>query len=378
MSSSEFHKTLINTASATFTFKKVNGSKVELTIGKRREEVVDNIIDSYILNGVKKLGYLYLPSFYSNDNYLLNGCANDIAKELLRLKKEGIEGLIFDLRDNGGGSMLEAIRLAGIFVNFGAISISDSRDKDPQTLKDPSRGMVFTKPMVILVNGYSASASELFAAAMQDYNRAVIIGNNTFGKSTMQRVIPVNSHRFNKNADLTSKMTGKGFLKITEGKFFRVTGKSHQGNGVMVDIAISPEPKSRFKEASLPYSLPNSSIDKKTYFTPLSELPIVELQQKSKIRLNREELKLTNLDNDPIPLDVEQFSLFYSKNTKETTVELDSSKEFKAELPPYILGLDISTEKEKELQKRVINSIEHDPFISESYQILNDLIQLNN
>ena len=183
-----------NDSATAFKFAKNGGEHVEVKLTKEEIKVADNIISSFVLKGDKKLGYIYLPSFYTNDeffSYLPNGCANDFAKELLQLKREGIEGLILDLRNNGGGSMLEAIRMVGNFINYGGISIVDDNQNELTTLKDLSRGVIFDRPLIVMVNQFSASASELFASAIQDQNRGLVVGTTTFGKSTMQNVRPV-------------------------------------------------------------------------------------------------------------------------------------------------------------------------------------------
>jgi carboxyl-terminal processing protease len=141
------------------------------------------------------------------------GCANDVAKEILLLKKDGIEGLVIDLRNNGGGSIKEAIELSGLFIDEGPMSIYKPKAGKPYLLKDMNRGTVFDGPVVILVNSLSASASEFFSGCMQDYGRAVVIGDVTYGKGTAQAIYPVDTV-------LSSKGISKnGSLKITSAKF---------------------------------------------------------------------------------------------------------------------------------------------------------------
>ena len=139
-----------------------------------------------------KLGTYTCRVFFTDETESSpNGCANEVAKEILKLNKQKIEGLILDLRDNGGGSLREAVDLAGIFVDVGPMAILEMKNQEPITAKDMNRGMAFTGPMIVLVNGHSASASELVAAALQDYNRAIIVGSQTFGKATGQVVLPL-------------------------------------------------------------------------------------------------------------------------------------------------------------------------------------------
>ena len=373
MSSVEFEKTMDEVKSATFTFKKSDGSFIELVLNKQKVEVAENIIDNYILDGEKKLGYIYLPSFYSDrseGNGIPIGCANDFAKQLLRLKRENIEGLIIDLRNNGGGSMLEAIRLAGIFINFGAIAISENKEKEAVTMKDLDRGTIFTKPLLVLVNGYSASASELFAAAMQDHNRAIIAGSNTFGKATFQDIVPVDAHKYNLQIKENQSSTNKGYVKITMGKFYRVTGKSHQGEGVVVDISLPSEDSDSFHEKDMPYALSNTSISKKTYYTPLQKIQVEDFYQNSLQPQKKNQGK-----ENSIPVSFEEFKHFINSSLENEVTKSDTGNlYFSVTHPEYMLGMDSSTESEKKIQKNTVQSIETDPSIIESYRILSNLI----
>ena len=186
-----------NHAKATLTIQKQDGTKrqVELAKEKETEEAEDNKVKSYLLKGEKTIGYISLPSFYEDweDKVSINGCANDVAKEVLKLKKENIDGLVLDLRYNGGGSVKEAVDLAGIFIDAGPITQIKTREPKPFTLKDMNRGTIYDGPISLLVNGFSASASELLAGALQDYNRALIIGSPTYGKATGQSILPMDT-----------------------------------------------------------------------------------------------------------------------------------------------------------------------------------------
>src|SRR5690606_17936052 len=121
--------------------------------------------------------------------------AADVAKEIVKLKQENIEGLILDVRFNGGGSLAEAVAMAGIFIDGGPVGIERVRQKEPLTLKDSNRGTVYDGPLVIMVNGLSASASEFLAAALRDYNRAIIVGSNTYGKGVGQQLFSLEPGR---------------------------------------------------------------------------------------------------------------------------------------------------------------------------------------
>nr|MCU0323330.1 S41 family peptidase [Chitinophagaceae bacterium] len=229
-----------NHAKTTLTILKADGTKrtVDLYKEEELENDDDDLVKSFILKGAKKIGYIYLPSFYEDweDKTRANGCANDIAKEIVKLKKDKIDGLILDIRYNGGGSVLEAVDLAGIFIDAGPIAQSKTRDPKPYTLKDLNRGTIYDGPMAVLINGYSASASELLAGTLQDYHRAVIIGSNSYGKATGQRVLPLDT-TINLDSDLT-KVNKSAYLKLTLSQIFRVNGSTAQFTGIVPDVYI--------------------------------------------------------------------------------------------------------------------------------------------
>ena len=143
----------------------------------------------------RKKDRLYLlPAFYTQwENETGSSCANDVAKEIVKLKRENIDALILDIRYNGGGSLGEAMEMAGIFIDEGPLMGQKQKDGKVIYLKDPNRGTIYNGPMALMVNGQSASASEILAATLQDYNRAVVIGSNTFGKATMQQMMPLDT-----------------------------------------------------------------------------------------------------------------------------------------------------------------------------------------
>lgn len=225
-----------------FTIKKPDGKTREVTLFKERveaEEDEDDLVQGYILKGPRNIGYISIPDFYvdwENTENGINGCANDVAKEVLKLTKEHIDGLIIDLRYNGGGSLQEAIDLSGIFIDGGPVGQLRLKDPKIHTLKDVNGGSVFTGPLLIMVNGYSASASEFFAAAMQDYNRALIVGAPTYGKATGQMVFPLDT---TVTIETAGSKTGDAYIKITTSALFRITGSTAQKNGVVPDVLLN-------------------------------------------------------------------------------------------------------------------------------------------
>jgi carboxyl-terminal processing protease len=258
-----------------FTLKKADGPVVQVSLQKELAAGSDddNRVKSFILKGASTIGYIYLPAFYedwvaSDDG--LNGCANDVGREILKLKKENIQGLILDVRYNGGGSVQEATELAGIFIDAGPVAQVKSRDPKVITLKDVDRGTIYDGPLVIMVNGYSASASELLAGTLQDYNRAVIVGSPTYGKATMQVVLPMDT--MVTAANFTQRST-ENYLKLTISKLYRINGTSAQFKGVQPDIVL-PDILDAFitKEADEHNALRPSVIAANKYYTPYAPL----------------------------------------------------------------------------------------------------------
>ncbi len=220
------------------TVKRADGSTKIIPIVRDVVVVEDTYAQSAVINdpnGVK-IGYLRLPTFYAdfNDNGGRSS-AQDVKKELAKLTAEGVKGVIFDLRTNGGGSLNDAVEMAGLFMPSGPmVQVHDSRGVT-QVLNDKDPRVQYSGPLVVLVNKYSASASEILAAAIQDYKRGIIMGSaSTYGKGTVQRIIDLDETL---PTELSS-LKPFGSLKFTMQKFYRVTGGSTQFKGVASDIVL--------------------------------------------------------------------------------------------------------------------------------------------
>lgn len=258
------------------TLKRNSGKSFKVFIEKQVLKDEENTVYSFIIDKEIKIGYIKIPSFYSNfENDNSKGCAQDVAKETLKLMKDNIKGLVLDLTDNGGGSMEEAVKLAGLFIDYGPISIVVDNAKKLSVINDPYKGVIYKGPIIILINGNSASASEFFASIIQDYNRAVLIGGTSLGKATMQTILPLD------------KNDEQHYLKLTVSKFYRITGKSHQAVGVIPDVEIPTIYQDVFqKESEYPTALKNESLNSRIRFTPyVSDKLIDELATKSKNRV---------------------------------------------------------------------------------------------
>ena len=228
------------------------GTEVRLTLKKPdgtshvvsliREEIVQDELTfarSAIVNSAKgKIGYIYLPEFYADfDNPKGNRCSIDVAKEVMKLKAEKVDGIVLDLRNNGGGSLSDVVQMAGLFVEQGPIVQVRSRDEKPQVYPDHDKSVLWDGPFAVMVNELSASASEIFAAAIQDYHRGVIIGSSsTYGKGTVQRPIGLDkshgprSHEQragDHQADLTEILPHQWRLHPAPGRFLRYRFARH-------------------------------------------------------------------------------------------------------------------------------------------------------
>ncbi|MBS1733405.1 MAG: carboxy terminal-processing peptidase [Bacteroidetes bacterium] len=274
------------------TLKTTTGEIRTVNLTKEMAADEEEVVKSYLLRAEKNIGYINLPGFYSRETdeqkENFNGCANDLSKEIMKLKKDSITGLIIDLRCNGGGSMWEAMQLAGIFIDIGPVASIRERDGKVHFLKDPSRGTIYDGPLMILVNGASASASEFFAAVMQDYNRALIVGSSTYGKGTAQVVLPMDTTGNAKPGDNTFT----DFVKVTEDKFYRINGSTVQWKGVVPDISI-PDFFSGdwYKEKANASALkPDNS--KQGIYEQLKPLPVSALKAKSEQRLRSDSFQL--------------------------------------------------------------------------------------
>ncbi len=215
------------------TLKKIDGSTKQIAIIRDVVELEETFAKtSVVKKDGRKFGVIDLPKFYidfSERNF--RNSATDMAKEVERMRQENVEGLLIDLRNNGGGSLETAIAIAGLFIEDGPVVQVKYREGKPKVRKDRDESIRWNKPLVVLVNELSASASEIFAAAMQDYNRAVIIGSKqTYGKGTVQNIMPLNNYiKYGKDL---------GALKMTIQKFYRVNGGSNQLKGVVSDVAM--------------------------------------------------------------------------------------------------------------------------------------------
>jgi carboxyl-terminal processing protease len=233
---------------------------------------------SVIMQGGRKIGIITIPSFYldfeaqqkNSGNY--NSTTRDVSKILAELAAEHVDGVVVDLRDNGGGSLEEAVNVTGLFIPYGPVVQVSNSAGGKMVLRDEDRRVQYSGPLAVLVNRYSASASEIFAAAIQDYRRGVIIGERTFGKGTVQSLI-----KLERPFALFGKSSNLGELKLTIAKFYRVSGGSTQHKGVVPDIAMpSMIDTTTIGEDTYPSSLPWNGISR-AFYQPLGDITLEDI-----------------------------------------------------------------------------------------------------
>jgi carboxyl-terminal processing protease len=260
---------------------------VKLTEQEAKAEIIEKQLPD---GSIRKLGWITLPSFYQDMEKSRTGksTSRDVAALLKRLNQEQIQGLIIDLRRDGGGSLDEAIKMSGLFINQGPVVQVKDANADIDVLKDREGNALYTGPMIVLVNKLSASASEIFAAAMQDYGRALIIGDSsTFGKGTVQTMLELG--RF--MPMLGSSSNDAGALKLTVQKFYRVAGGSTQLRGVVSDIKLpSLTDNSEFGESALQHPLAYDEVEPAPIDVAANRKPLSvdELRQRSASRVSQD------------------------------------------------------------------------------------------
>ncbi|WP_426431384.1 carboxy terminal-processing peptidase [Winogradskyella sp. HB-48] len=366
------------------TLKKVDGTIEDISITRDIVELEETYAkSSTVIKDDKKFGVINLPKFYVDfEDYKNRNAASDIKQEIIRLKQEGVEGLVLDLRNNGGGSLQTVVDIAGLFIEEGPVVQVKETGQPKEVLKDRDKSIVWDGPLVILVNELSASASEILAAAMQDYKRAIVIGSKqTYGKGTVQNVLDLNRLvRNNSNGDL-------GALKFTTQKFYRVNGGSTQLEGVKSDVVV-PDRYSYIDigEKDQENPLPWDKIDAVDYEVWANYFDYDTTIEKSKARMAaNEQLKLIDANAKWVKKirDRESYSLNYENYKKEMELNEEEAKRFE-KLSEYNTNLTFTSlpyevelmEQDsvlKEKRNRWHKSLAKDVYIEEALNVLNDL-----
>ncbi len=378
------------------------GTEVKLTIKKAdgsikvisliRDEIVQDEVfaRSAVVNGPQgKIGFIYLPEFYADfEDPKGPRCSEDVRKEIIKLKEQKVDGIILDLRNNGGGSLYDVVQMVGLFIEGGPIVQVKDRDGKPQIYYDRDKSVLYDGPLAVMVNEFSASASEIFAAAIQDYNRGIVIGStSTYGKGTVQRNIGLDKivGMVNSNSDL-------GTVKLTLQKFYRINGGSTQLRGVASDIVL-PDITEYYKirEKDNPDALPWDEIRKADYNRWKYGLDLAPLKQASQERIKNNEFFnlvsskgewLVQQNENEVTLNLKKYKAEQNL-VRATTRKIDSLNKVPTELDVRALEEDekrlaYDAGKSERFKSWIKNLRTNDVYLSETVNIVSDMIVQKN
>ena len=367
------------------TVKRVDGGVEQIQITRDIVELEETYAKSSIIKDDSNVyGLINLPRFYVDfDDYGERNAASDIKKEILELKNKDINGLILDLRNNGGGSLKTVVDITGFFIEKGPVVQVKSIGGRKEILKDNDPSIIWDGPLVILVNEFSASASEILAAALQDYNRAIILGSKqTYGKGTVQNIIDLN------NVISGNTYGDLGSLKITTDKFYRINGGSTQLEGVKSDL-IFPNRYSYIDigEKDLENPLSWDKIDPARYDNSVKVFNYAQAITNSKERIGQNEYfsiidnhaKLIKAKQEDKTISLDYIS--YKKDQEDFKLQSDKLKVIEEFNSPYLfewndnnLNLNSSYNDDmKEKRDRWIESLQKDIYVDEAMNLLRDL-----
>ncbi len=370
------------------TIRRADGSVKVISLLRDEIKLEDTFAKSAIIKGDHKIGYIYLPEFYIDfANPEGSKCSEDVAKEIQKLKAENVEGIIMDLRGNGGGSLPEVVKMAGLFIEEGPICVVKGREDKPYQWKDKDKSILYTGPLTVMVDEFSASASEIFAAAIQDYKRGIIVGStSTFGKGTVQRTIPLNPE--SENPVFSNRNTEDlGYVKLTLQKYYRVNGGATQLKGVTPDIIIPDKYEHlKFREKDNAAALPWDEIvkaDFKPWTSTISNdaviaasgIQIAKSSTFSKIKENNAWLE--KLNDKEYSLNINKYKE-EQKQLKAMAKELDDLYKMKKEMNVKNIATDtvvINAAKEKiEKNNQWLKILSNDIYIDETVKVMNTMI----
>ena len=375
------------------------GTEVRLTLKKTdgtikvvsiiRDEIIQEeaYARSAIIQKENKIGYIYLPDFYA-DFENPNGayCARDVANEVKKLKAENVDGIVIDLRFNGGGSLQEVIKMVGLFIEDGPVVQVKDRDGEISVSNDRDKGVLYTGPLAVMINEYSASASEIFAAAIQDYGRGTIIGSQSYGKGTVQRNIGLD-----KESGYLMPSSDLGTLKVTLQKFYRINGGSTQLEGVKPDVTLPDDYEfTKNKERDNPNALPWDEIAKASYKQAPNAQALRELEKSYQQKIDQNQSFkiirgnnewLSKMTDEAASLNINDYRALQQK-IKTTVKQNDNLQTLATPLNIAFMQADetrISTmDKEKADRFRGwLKNLKTDLYLDESASVLNAVISNN-
>ncbi|MFP5491685.1 MAG: carboxy terminal-processing peptidase [Bacteriovoracia bacterium] len=365
------------------TVKKPNGLVKTVAIVRDVVEIEDSYVKGTIIEDKKtktKVGYINVPKFYRdfNDRSGRN-CTVDVQKELIRMKREKIQGLILDLRNNGGGALEDARMISGLFIEKGPIVQVKASTGSVEILADQDSTVEFDKPMIVLINRFSASASEIVAAALQDYGRAIIVGGEfSHGKGTVQLVVDLDNYV----SPAMKTYSPLGALKITIQKFYRINGSSTQYKGVTPDI-ILPDPYAHLEsgEQFLKHSIPWAKVKPVSFkaWTPKYSLSNVAAKSEKRVakdaRFSKVRETVTWYDARRKQTVKDLTMVGYLKDRKEVKERAEALEKEEESKDLVVKSLDNLSEKvAQEKFDEFSKGLRVDPVIEESVMIIKDML----
>jgi carboxyl-terminal processing protease len=373
------------------TLKKADGSVKTVTL--IRDEIIqdETFARSAVINTPKgKLGFIYLPEFYADfDNPKGARCSEDVRKEIIKLKEQKVDGIIMDLRNNGGGSLYDVVQMVGLFIEGGPIVQVKDREGKPQVYYDRDKSVLYDGPLAVMVNEFSASASEIFAAAIQDYDRGVIIGStSTYGKGTVQRNIGLD-----KTMGFLDPNSELGTIKLTLQKFYRINGGSTQLRGVASDVNI-PDifEYTKIREKDNPDALAWDEIQKADFNRWKYGLDLNPIRKSSAERIKNNPL-FTTIHNNAEWL-AKQSDKMVSLSLKKYQEEQKKNKAIAKTIEtqnklPHELAIEPLADDMKRVEaagdaaklerfKNWLKILRNDPYLDEATNVLNDMVTQTN
>ena len=371
------------------TVRHVNGEEEVISIIRDIVEIEETFTKTTIIKDPaldKRIGYIHVPKFYRDiqDNKARN-TTDDVDLALRQLQDSNIDGIILDLRYNEGGFLLDAVNTAGLFIESGpVVQVKSRRPKNTRVLVDQNNSVTYSGPVIVLINPYSASASEILAAALQDYGRAIIVGTNSFGKGTVQQFIDLD----NQINSVLNNLNKLGSLKVTIQKFYRINGGSTQSKGVIPDIDI-PDAYSAVDigENQLRNYLPWDTVESLPFNTwDNLESRISILKQNSADRIKQ---------SHDFTLLIDQISYIQSINKKSLfPLNIDQAVDFKNDITKQNKAFDKQTFKNENIEfeapsglvidqktentyKTLYKNLRSDLQLSEALHIINDYIEID-
>jgi carboxyl-terminal processing protease len=371
------------------TLRKPDGSNKVVTL--IRDEIVQD--ESFARSAIvekngQRIGYIFLPEFYADfERPDGNRCYIDVAKEIVKLKEQKIDGLVMDLRNNGGGSLYDVVQMVGLFIEEGPVVQVKDREGRPTVLRDKDKNILYNGPLTVMVNEFSASASEIFAAAIQDYRRGVVIGStSTYGKGTVQRNVgldPENGY-FMSSSEL-------GTLKLTLQKFYRVNGGSTQLRGVSSDIVLPDNLEDlKIREKDNEDALAWDEIGKVLIQPWVTGYDLNSIQQTHQARMRANSRFQTIRDNatwlsqvreQDYPLDYTRYKELQQR-IQQTVKQNDQLSKLTETLQVRSLPGDLerwNNDKPKQDRFKIwLKLLEQDVYLYETLQVMDDMIRLKN